>query len=135
MPPLTLRPIVKDYATTLRTSRGREGQPLRRECWGAVTTDGEWGFERIEDVGTPWIVVHHPRTPQAETATCTFGTLKAAREAVERNIDAWLPSILRAEHAHGLHRDGSPYGCPTCRDEWIAAREAVWTKVVADAVR
>src|SRR5580765_4563393 len=72
-----LRPIVKSFATTLRTSTG---QPMRRECWEATTTDGLWAFERIEEPGTPWIVVHFPRTEDAETAFCTFGTLKAARQ-------------------------------------------------------
>jgi hypothetical protein len=110
----TLRPIVKSYANTLR----RNGMPLRRECWEAVTAEGEWAFERIEEPGTPWIVVHHPRTPEAETVTTWFGTLKAARIAVERGLDNWLPSTQRAPHARGEHAAApSPYGCPTCNEE------------------
>jgi hypothetical protein len=76
-----LRPITKALAGTLR--QDGTGRVLRRECWEATTTDGEWAFERIEEPGTPWIVVHHPRTPAAETLSHTFGTLKAARQAVE----------------------------------------------------
>src|SRR5262245_367561 len=111
----TLRPIVKTMNTTLRLSTG---QPLRRECWEATTTDGEWAFERIEDIGTPWIVVHQPRTPQAETVSASFGTLKAARQAVERGLEPWLPSVNRVAHAAGEHAERpSPYGCPTCNDE------------------
>lgn len=112
-----LRPITKDFATTLRVCGYAAGAPLRRECWGAVTTDGEWGFERIEEVGTPWIVVHHPRTPEAETITCWFGTLKAARQAVERGIERWLPSHQRAAHTRGEHASSAPYGCTTCDAE------------------
>jgi hypothetical protein len=98
------------------------GQPLRRECWEATTVDSEWAFERIEDTGTPWIVVHHPRTPQAETASTLFGTLKSARQAVERGIERWLPSVQLAAHARGEHGSPSPYGCPTCDDERWARR-------------
>jgi hypothetical protein len=104
--------INKRMATTLR----RNGQPLRRECWEATTADGLWAFERIEEPGTPWIVVYKPRTPQAETASCWFGTLKAARQAVERGIERWLPSVQLAAHEAGEHADQrSPYGCPSCR--------------------
>ena len=104
-----LRPIIKTMATTLRA---RTGQPLRRECWEAHTTDGEWAFERIEDVGTPWILVHHPRTPDAETCVNLFGTLRAARVAVEKG---WvrLPSQLAADHAVGKHQHRE-FGCQPC---------------------
>jgi hypothetical protein len=109
-----LRSIVKSYATTLRV---RTGQPLRRECWEAVTIDGEWAFERIEEPGTPWIVVHHPRTPEAETAHASFGTLRAARSAVERGLNNWLPSVQRAVHDRGEHETAaSPYGCRACNE-------------------
>jgi hypothetical protein len=111
----TLRPIVKDFGTTLRTRGYATGTALRRECWGATTTDGEWGFERIEEPGTPWIVVRHPRTPAAETATCSFGTLTGARQAVERGLDNWLPSVQLAAHTRGEHATGSPYGCRWAR--------------------
>jgi len=29
-------------------------------CWGAETTDGEWGMDRLEDTGTTWEVTHKP---------------------------------------------------------------------------
>lgn len=109
---IVLRPIEKIYATTLRA---RTGMPMRRECWEAVTIDGLWAFERIEDVGTPWIVVYKPRTPDAETCFQYFGTLKSARLAVEHG---WVksPSLWIAEHAQGLHdRVWSP--CRDCRKE------------------
>jgi hypothetical protein len=108
-----LRPIIKSFAGTLR--QDGTGRVLRRECWEATTADGEWAFERIEEPGTPWIVVHHPRTPQAETATSWFSTLKSARQAVERGIDNWLPSVQLAAHARGEHAAvESPYGCRAC---------------------
>ena len=111
----TLRAIVKAHASTLR--QDGTGRVLRRECWEATTVDGEWAFERVEEPGTPWIVVHFPRTPQAETASCLFGTLKAARVAVERGIEAWLPSVQLAAHDRGEHASSdSPYGCRACDD-------------------
>lgn len=107
----TLRPINKSTATTLR----RDGRPLRRETWEAVTVDGQWAFERIEEPGTPWVVVHFPRSPQAETATTWFGTLKAARQAVERGIENWLPSVQHDKHQRGEHDERPcPYGCAMC---------------------
>ena len=112
MPTMILRPITKDYAGTLR--QDGSGRILRRECWGATTTDGEWGFLRVEETGTPWLVIHHPSTDHHETATCWFGTLKSAREAVERGIDKWLPSVQLAAHERGEHATDSPYGCRTC---------------------
>jgi hypothetical protein len=97
--------------TTLRLSNG---QPLRRECWEATTVDGEWGFERIEDTGTPWEIVYLPGTEQHETIPHYFGTLKAARMAVERGwAAANIPSVLRAAHDAGDHTY-ERYGCPTC---------------------
>ena len=109
----TLRPITKSFAGTLR--QDGTGRVLRRECWEATTTDGLWAFERIEEPGTPWIIVHFPRTPLAETIPYTWGTLKAAREALERGLDLWLPSTQRAAHANGEHDQvDSPYGCQGC---------------------
>lgn len=104
-----LRPIIKSMATTLR----RNGQPLRRECWEATTADGLWAFERIDDVGTPWIVVYKPRTPEFETCSGLFGTLKSARTAVELG---WVkpPSEYRSDHAAGLHENNRGLPCPDC---------------------
>jgi hypothetical protein len=65
----------------------------------AVTTDGEWAFERIEEPGTLWIVVYHPHTPEAETVSFLFGMLQ------------------RAAHERGEHETASsPYGCRACDD-------------------
>jgi len=117
-----LRPIVKAFAGTIR--QDGSGRIRQRECWEATTADGLWAFERIEEPGTPWIIVHHPRTPQAETVNGTFGTLKSARRAVERGIDNWLPSVQLAAHAAGEHETvDSPYGCRACDERrWEARR-------------
>ena len=106
-----LRPITKSVSGTLDS---RTGRVRRNECWEAATVDGEWAFERLEDVGTPWVVIHNPGTPQAETVATLFGTLKSARQAVERGIEQWLPSVQQAAHDRGDHANGSPYGCRTC---------------------
>jgi hypothetical protein len=118
-----LRPITKAMAGTIR--QDGTGRILRRECWEATTVDGEWAFERIEEPGTPWIVVHHPRTDRAETASAMFGTLKSARQAVERGLDRWLPSTQAAAHNAGEHElVESPYGCPVCSEARVAKMRA-----------
>jgi hypothetical protein len=111
----TLRAIDKTFNTTLRTSPGHEGQPLRRECWSAVTRDGQWGFERIEDSGTPWVVTFHPGLPDEAVINGYFGTLRSARVAVE-TAAIKLPSVSRAEHAAGLngHPQNIYQACPAC---------------------
>lgn len=107
----TLRPIKKQMAGTFWAGT----MAVRRsECWGATTDDGLWAFERLEEPGTPWQVVHLPNTPQAEIATTWFGTLKSARQAVERGLDRWLPSVQHAAHARGEHTTRDPYGCRMC---------------------
>lgn len=113
----TLRPITKSMAGTFWAGTLRV---RRRECWAATTVDGEWAFERIEDTGTPWIVVHWPRTDRAETATTMFGTLTAARQFIEKpGHERWLPSVQADAHARGQHTSPDPYGCRACiRERW-----------------
>lgn len=57
------------------------GGATRKECWAADTVDGIWHFERVEDVGTPWIVVHIPTNTEI---AMYYNTLKSARTAVAR---------------------------------------------------
>jgi hypothetical protein len=61
------RPIYKKMNTTLRTCGYRTGEALRRECWAAMTTDGLYEFERLEETGIPWSVTFQPRSPKAVT--------------------------------------------------------------------
>lgn len=65
--------VVKKYSTTLfRNGRGR------RECWLATSADGAWRFERVEDVSTPWRIIHVPTGTDYGSAT---SLPKAIREA------------------------------------------------------
>ena len=62
----------------------------RSECWGADSVDGVWHFERIEDVGTPWIVTHKPTGTEIPL---WFGTLKSARLSVTcGSLSGYLPA-------------------------------------------
>lgn len=42
------------------TSRYPAFRSGRLEIWSAESTDGVWTYERVEDVGTPWIVTYKP---------------------------------------------------------------------------
>jgi len=66
-PAVLLAGIVKT-----RVLQGRRGP----ETWGAQTTDGEWGMDRLEDAGTSWEVVHRP----TKTVVAEFmGSLRQCR--------------------------------------------------------
>jgi len=55
-----------------RVLRGRRGL----ETWGAETTDGEWGMDRLEDAATTWEVAHKP----TKTVVCDYlGSLRQCR--------------------------------------------------------
>ena len=85
-PDPALVPIRKtDFHPNLRTGR--------LECWGAVTTDGEWSFQREESPGTPWLVRHLPSVADRsyELPVSMQGTLRACRLAVGRG---WAASDL-----------------------------------------
>ena len=76
--------VVKKYSTTLfRNGRGR------RECWLATSADGAWRFERVEDVSTPWRIIHVPTGTDYGSAT---SLPKAIREA-ERLAAAGIPKV------------------------------------------
>jgi len=68
-------------------------------------------------------VVHYPRTERAETVSTWFGTLKSARQAVERGVERWLPSVNLAAHDRGEHDErDSLYGCRACDERRWASR-------------
>jgi hypothetical protein len=92
------------------------GSTRARECWFATTEDGEWAFERLDEPGTPWQVIHWPGTERHERVTALFGSLRSARTCVERGLDKWLPSYQAARHAEGDYTKCGPYGCRQCAD-------------------
>lgn len=68
--------VTKTYRRTF--VGGPASGRTRRECWSATTIDGRWTIERIEDVGTPWIVV----TADGAELPALFGTLKSALKCI-----------------------------------------------------
>jgi predicted lipid carrier protein YhbT len=101
-PRIPLAPVVKTLFR--QTRRGRE-------CFGAETTDGVWGFDRMEDTTTSWMVVH------AETKTVVadfFGSLKGCRMYVASGqADEDLCRVLA--HKRGEHSgDGRDLDCWHC---------------------
>ncbi len=68
------RRILTPVTITSRFPNFRGG---RVEAWSAVSTDGVWTYERIEDTGSPWEATHVP----TGIRTDWYGTLGAARAA------------------------------------------------------
>ena len=74
-----LAPVTKTYFETF--IGGPDSGRTRKECWRAVTRDGRWLIERIEDTGTPWVVVELVNGKAVREAGM-FGTLRRARLAI-----------------------------------------------------
>jgi len=72
---------------TFRAPVSRPGADTRRECWQAVTTDGVWVMDRIEDDHyCKWaqavLAGVVPVAPEAEVALVSRSDLEALRGAV-----------------------------------------------------
>lgn len=94
----------------------------RREIWGAITADDVWAMERIEDTGTPWILIHQPTRIEVGT----YGTLRSCREAITMGW-AWhsLRRVLasRLETERLLAERGADDADPTRYEFCIYALE------------
>lgn len=92
------------------TSRYPSFSGRRMENWSAVSADGLWKYERIEDTGTPWEAVHVP----TGISTDWYGTLTAAREATASGTA--LASVERQlAHQRGEHKAGRDIRCGRCQ--------------------
>jgi hypothetical protein len=91
------------------TSRYPSFNGRRLETWSAVSDDGTWKYERIEDVGTLWSVVHVPSGIESHW----YGTLTAAREATANgNALAYVETIQA--HERGEHKAERDPRCGRC---------------------
>ncbi len=61
---------------TMHRNHGRPGSQL----WAAASADGRWSYKRLEQVGTPWVVLD-----RAGEDWGWFGTLAGARRATARH--------------------------------------------------
>lgn len=74
-------PVVRRTTRTVpallsrRAGTGSRGLTLRKECWGAETTEGVWEFEREDSPRTPWLVYHRPTNALVDVG----GTLRWCR--------------------------------------------------------
>lgn len=69
-PAASLAPVVRTRVLPTRSGM---------QCWGAETTDGLWGFARLEDAATAWEVTHKPTS----TVVADFlGSLRQCRAYV-----------------------------------------------------
>jgi hypothetical protein len=80
----------------------------RVEAWAAASRDGVWKYERIEDTGTLWTVIHVPTGIEGDY----YGTLTAAREATaDGSALAYIERLLA--HDRGEHAERDSY-CGRC---------------------
>lgn len=89
------------------TSRFPSFNGGRVEAWSAVSTDGLWKYERIEDTGTPWEPTHVP----TGIRTDWYGTLGAARAATASG-EAMACVERQQAHQRGEH---TAVRVPSCR--------------------
>lgn len=81
----------------------------RVEAWAAESRDGIWKYERIEDAGTPWAVLHVPTGTEGPY----YGTLTAAREGTANG--SALAYVERIQsHERGEHEAGRDTFCGRC---------------------
>lgn len=74
-PRTPMTPVIK---TMRLTFVGGPGGRTRKECWSAISTDGVWAYDRLEDVGTYWCIQHRPSRYCGQTL---YRSLDAARAA------------------------------------------------------
>lgn len=80
------------YGRTILTRSGK----TRREKWAAVSACGQWYYERLEEIGTPWVVTFMPTgqeerfgsLPKARRWTASPDAVPALRRDAQRVIDA-----------------------------------------------
>lgn len=99
-PMCDLAPGSKVMQRTFRrqsTSAGFDPNRTRMECWGATSADGRWRFDRIEEPGTPWLIVAiDPAVPPGMGWVTQASSLAKAREYVARGwADTELQRRLR----------------------------------------
>ncbi len=81
----------------------------RLENWAAASRDGVWKYERIEDTGTPWAVIHVPTGTEGNW----YGTYTAARAATaDGSALAYVERLLA--HDRGEHKAERNTRCPRC---------------------
>jgi hypothetical protein len=74
----------------------------RLENWAAESRDGVWKYERMEDTGTLWAVLHVPTGTEGNW----YGTLTAAREATaDGSALAYVERLLAHERGEHAERD------------------------------
>ena len=104
----------------------------RLEAWSAVSDDGVWKFERLEEIGTPWSIVNVPTGIEVGTWA---GTLSEARE-MTANGSALADVELQTAHQRGTNARNiqvvAPQASPTpnqtprigCQSNQPAARKS-----------
>jgi hypothetical protein len=91
------------------TQRFRSFRGGRMEAWQYKSRDGIWRYDRIEDTGTPWQVVHLPTGIGADY----YGNISAARAATADG--SALACVERVQaHERGEHKAERNPACIMC---------------------
>jgi hypothetical protein len=81
----------------------------RLETWSAASRDGIWKYERIEDTGTPWAVIHVPTNTEGDW----YGSLPKARAATASGEALAYVERVQA-HERGEHEAEREPRCSRC---------------------
>ncbi|RTL23235.1 MAG: hypothetical protein EKK55_13520 [Rhodocyclaceae bacterium] len=77
---------------------GRGTRTKSREAWSAVSADGRWEAERLDEPGTPWAL---RRKADGRVAGASFGSLKAVEKAVASGAADRMADQCDACHGAG----------------------------------
>lgn len=106
---LTLPPIVKTRMAHRIRQDGSGNLLPHKECWGARTEDGVWTFERLDEPGTPWAIIHTATRIDVDWTT----SLKRCREYVAKGWAAERLELIQA-HDRGEHASQREPRCGRC---------------------
>lgn len=94
--------------------------PVEKTRLGAVTTDGKWSCEQLDDGTTSWQVVR--RLAEPVVVADFLGSLRACRAYIASGEAERDLGTLQA-HARGEHAERA-YGCASCDRDAEAAETA-----------
>jgi hypothetical protein len=97
-PTLPLAPIRKGRMAHGITSDGTLTPHL--QCWYAVTADGQWGIERAEMPGTPWLAFHLPSIADGsyKEPVLMEATLRTCRSVIASGLAARTLAMAKCSH-------------------------------------
>lgn len=108
-----MRRVLTPVKTTAKYPSFRSG---RVEAWAAISADGQWKYDRIEDTGTPWEVTHLPTGKPVPTWYSSLPNARAATaDGSARNLMVRECKHPDDERGHKTERGTFDYHYETCK--------------------